>query len=83
MNLLLLAMMPFAGAVALAWVPNSQRRLAALVAGAAALGSLTLVLVTAPPVFGGEILRWSVDWLPTLGLTSAFAWTDWRGCSRC
>ena len=55
-----------------AWVPNSQRRLAALVAGAAALGSLTLVLVTAPPVFGGEILRWSVEWLPGVGLDFGF-----------
>ena len=72
MNLLLLAMMPFAGAGALAWVPNSQRRLAALVAGAAALGSLTLVLITAPSVFGGEVLRWSVEWLPGVGLDFGF-----------
>jgi len=66
--LLLLALLPFLGAGVLAWVPNAQRRLAAWVAGAAALGSAALVLLAAPAVFGGEVLRWSVPWVPLLDL---------------
>ncbi|MDZ7592454.1 MAG: proton-conducting transporter membrane subunit [Rubrivivax sp.] len=67
-SLLLLAALPWLGAVAMAGVPPGARRGAAWLAGATALAALALVMSTAPAVFGGEILRFSVPWLPALGL---------------
>jgi multicomponent K+:H+ antiporter subunit A len=72
MNLLLLALLPFAGAALLGVVPNERRRVAAGVAGVVTLAALGLVLLAAPEIFRGQVLRWSVDWLPTLGLTFGF-----------
>jgi len=72
MKLLLLALLPFAGAALLGVVPNERRRAAAWVAGVATLAALALVLAAAPEIFGGQVLRWSTDWLPTLGLTFGF-----------
>ncbi len=31
-----------------------------------------MVLAAAPEIFRGQVLRWSIDWLPTLGLTFGF-----------
>ena len=72
MKLLLLALLPFAGAALLGVVPNERRRAAAGVAGVVTLAALALVLEAAPEVFRGQVLRWSIDWLPTLGLTFGF-----------
>jgi multicomponent K+:H+ antiporter subunit A len=69
---LLLALLPFAGAAALALVPNGARRLAAWTAGGATLAALALVLAMAPAVFGGEVVRWQAEWVPGLGLTFGF-----------
>ncbi len=63
-----LALLPFAAALLMAGVSNRQRRLAGWLAGAAALAGTGLLLWMAPAVLGGEVLRWSVDWLPSLGL---------------
>lgn len=67
-----LALAPFAGAVLLAGVDNRRRRTAAWLAGAVTLLALALVAAAAPPVFRGEVLRWSIDWLPALGLKFGF-----------
>jgi len=67
-----LALAPFAAALLLAGVRNEQPRLAAWLAGLTALGALALLLTLAPAVFAGEVLRWSVDWLPALGLRLGF-----------
>ncbi len=67
-----LALSPFAGAALLAGVENHERRTAAWLAGAVTLLAFALVVATAPAVFGGEVLRWSVDWLPALGLKFGF-----------
>jgi multicomponent K+:H+ antiporter subunit A len=72
MNLLLLALLPFAGAALLGIVPNQRRRAAVAVAGAVTLVALALVLATAAPVFEGQVLRWSIDWVPSLGLAMGF-----------
>jgi len=72
MNLLLLALLPFAGAALLGVVPNERRRFAAWAAGVVTLAALALVLAAAPEVFRGQVLRWSIEWLPTLGLTFGF-----------
>jgi multicomponent K+:H+ antiporter subunit A len=67
-----LALAPFAGAAVIAGVDNRQRRTAAWLAGAVTLLLLAGLLSTAPAVFSGEVLRWSVDWLPALGLKLGF-----------
>ena len=68
----LLALLPWLGAVLLAGLPATARRAPALLAGAVTLGATGLVLAAAPAVFGGEVLRWSVAWLPALGLDLGF-----------
>ena len=68
MTLALLALLPWLGAAVVACLPRPARRLAAALSGAVALAALALVLQAAPTVFGGEVLRASVPWLPALGL---------------
>jgi multicomponent K+:H+ antiporter subunit A len=68
----LLALLPFAAAALLAFVDNRHKRSAAWVAGATALAGCALVAAMAPAVFGGEVLRWSVEWVPALGLRFGF-----------
>jgi multicomponent K+:H+ antiporter subunit A len=67
-----LAALPFLGAVLLACVRNEQSRLAAWLAGLAAVLGCVVLGMLAPAVFGGEVLRWSVEWLPALGLRFGF-----------
>jgi multicomponent K+:H+ antiporter subunit A len=67
-----LALAPFLGAALLAGVDNRRRRTAAWFAGAVTLLVLAGLLATAPTVFSGEVLRWSIDWLPALGLKLGF-----------
>ncbi|MBL8312890.1 MAG: monovalent cation/H+ antiporter subunit A [Rubrivivax sp.] len=64
----LLATLPWMGALLLAGLPATARRGAAGLAGAVALLALALVLGLAPAVFAGQVPRWSVAWLPALGL---------------
>jgi multicomponent K+:H+ antiporter subunit A len=71
-TLLLLALLPWLGALLVACLPGHARRGAALLAGITALAATALVLATGPAVFGGEVLRWSVPWLPALGLQFGF-----------
>ena len=67
-----LAVGPFAAAAWLAAVGNHRPRLAAWVAGAFALAGCAGLAALAPAVFSGEVLRWSVEWLPALGLRLGF-----------
>ena len=67
-----LALLPFAAALALAFVRNDQARLAAWVSGIAATLCCVGLGLAAPAVFSGEVLRWSIDWLPALGLRFGF-----------
>nr|MBP6765890.1 monovalent cation/H+ antiporter subunit A [Rubrivivax sp.] len=63
-----LALLPWLGALAVAFVPGQARRTAAAVAGATALAVTLLGLQLAPAVLGGQVLGWQVEWLPALGL---------------
>lgn len=67
-----LALAPFAGAALLSGVDNRRRRTAAWLAGGVALLVLAGLLAAAPAVFGGAVPRWSVEWLPALGLKFGF-----------
>jgi multicomponent K+:H+ antiporter subunit A len=64
----LLAFLPWVGALLVVGLPRASRRSAACLAGAVASAGVMLTLAAAPAVFGGEVLRWSVQWLPALGL---------------
>ena len=68
----LIALLPFAGALLLALLPNERRRLSAWLAGVFPLAGLALALLAAPSILAGEVLRWSVDWVPALGLDFGF-----------
>jgi multicomponent K+:H+ antiporter subunit A len=68
----LLALLPFAGALLLAALPNDRRRLGAWLAGVFPVAGLALALAQAPAVMAGEVVRWSVDWVPALGLAFGF-----------
>jgi len=72
MNLLLLMLLPWVGAAFVACLPTTARRGAALMTGAVTLTALALTLASAPAVFAGEVLRFSVPWLPALGLDFGF-----------
>jgi multicomponent K+:H+ antiporter subunit A len=72
MKLVLLAILPFAGALLLAALPNRRRRLAAWCAAAAPVAGLLITLLQAPAIMAGDTLRWSVDWIPALGVTFGF-----------
>ena len=67
-----MALAPFAGALLLAFVGNEHRRLAAWIAGTVALAGCAGVVLSASAVLGGEVLRWSVPWVPALQLGFGF-----------
>src|SRR5690606_32532545 len=64
----LLLALPFIFAALLAMAPGANRRTLGWLAGAAPLGGLVLLAVLTPHVAGGEVVRWSVPWIPQLGL---------------
>lgn len=72
MSLPLLALLPWLGAILMAFLPTPARRAAAVLAGAVALAVFALVLAATPAVLAGELPRWSVAWLPALGLDLGF-----------
>ncbi len=65
----LLLAAPFIAALLLALLPNHRPRLAAWIAGGGALVGLACLISMAPAVFAGEVQRWSVDWVPAIGLS--------------
>jgi multicomponent K+:H+ antiporter subunit A len=67
-----LALLPFAGALAIAVLPTTARRAAAWGAGAVTLAALAAVLALAPAVFAHQIPSWVQPWVPTLGLNFGF-----------
>jgi len=67
-----LAVLPWLAALVLAGVRNNRPGLAAWLAGLAALAGCAGLAMLAPAVFAGEVIRWSVEWLPALGLRLGF-----------
>jgi len=72
MSLLVLGLLPWIAAVVVGCLPAKSRRGAAWAAGLAALAVSALAVDAAGAVFAGEVLRWSVPWLPSLGLDFGF-----------
>ena len=71
-----MACLPFAAALLLAFVSNDRRRLAAWIAGAASLAGCALLAWFAPALFSGSIPAWSIAWLPGLEVAFGFRETD-------
>ncbi|KQZ96599.1 cation:proton antiporter [Mesorhizobium sp. Root157] len=78
-SLLLLIVMPFAGAVAAGFLPSNARNAEAWLAGAVALGVLVLTSACYPAIAAGGAIRAEIEWIPALGLNftlrmDGFAW---------
>ena len=72
MNLALIALLPFLGAVLPPLLIRSGRNVCALATGAVTALALALLLVEAPAVFRGEVVRASLPWLPQAGVEASF-----------
>ena len=72
MSLTLIVMLPFLGAVLPAVMIRAGRDACALATGAVTLLAFTLLMVEAPAVLRGEVIRVSYEWLPALGLNVTF-----------
>jgi multicomponent K+:H+ antiporter subunit A len=71
-SLLALALVPWVAAAVVGCLPARSRRGAAWLAAAAALGVVALALHGAGAIFAGEVPRWSIAWLPSLGVDFGF-----------
>ena len=69
MRLMLILLLPFLGSVFAAFMPSNARNREAWFAGAVTLGCFLLVLSFYPRIAAGEIIRFSLDWLPQYGLS--------------
>jgi multicomponent K+:H+ antiporter subunit A len=68
MTLLLIALLPFAGAILPPLLVRRGRLPSALGAGAVAAATFALLLSLAPRVMGGEVVRAGWEWIPQIGL---------------
>jgi multicomponent K+:H+ antiporter subunit A len=79
MLLVALLALPFAGSIAAALLPANARNAEAWLAGAVALGGLALAASQYPAMSNDQVVRFGVEWLPTLGIDfslrmDGFAW---------
>ena len=72
MSLVLIAALPFLGAVLPGLLIRLGRTAAALAAGAVTLTALILLAAEAPSVLAGGVVKAQIDWLPALGLNANF-----------
>ena len=77
--LVALIVLPFAGSIVVALLPDSARNAASWLAGAIAVAGLIIVSAFYPAVLGGASIRHDMAWLPQFGLTfslrlDGFAW---------
>ncbi len=75
----LILLLPFVAALALLALPRIGRARAATLLSVATAGALVGLLLLAPAVFNGEVVRFSHHWLPQLGLAftlriDGYAW---------
>ena len=73
MNLPLVVLVPFVGALFTPWVCSRGRLWSAYVAGAFTAAALLALLPSAAQIMGtGQALIWSTAWIPAVGLELAF-----------
>ncbi len=68
----LIAAMPFIGALLPGLMIRAGRNVSALSAGFATLLALIMLILEAPAVMRGEVIRADIDWMPLLGLNVSF-----------
>jgi NADH:ubiquinone oxidoreductase subunit 4 (subunit M) len=68
MFLIAVVALPFVGSCIAVFFRTNARNAEAYLAAAIALFCLVLILAIYPQVVGGGVLRYSVEWIPTLGL---------------
>jgi len=77
--LLVILALPFLGSLVSAFLPTRARTPAAVLAGGVALAACGLLIPFYPELAGGEIVRHTIPWLPSLDLDltlrlSGFSW---------
>ncbi|MEM8632223.1 MAG: monovalent cation/H+ antiporter subunit A [Pseudomonadota bacterium] len=70
--LLLIALMPFVGALVPGLMIRAGRTTCAIATATPTALALTMLLVLAPGVMQGEMVQAELDWLPQLGLSASF-----------
>ncbi|MBB3861891.1 multicomponent K+:H+ antiporter subunit A [Novosphingobium hassiacum] len=75
--MILLCLLPFAGAALVGLLARASRGQQALVAGATTAAALALLLVQAGDVLGGEPVSAQVAWVPSLGLSFSLFLDAW------
>ena len=68
----LIAALPFIGALFPGFMIRAGRNACAVWTGSATLLAFILLMLHAPAVLRGEILHYSIDWMPLLGLNVSF-----------
>jgi multicomponent K+:H+ antiporter subunit A len=72
MTLLLAVLIPFLGAVLVAWTSRIGRSAAAWAAGMVGIAASAMLFSIVAPVLAGETLIEKIEWLPQVGLNLAF-----------
>jgi len=77
--LVVLVALPFLGSLVAGFLPANARNAEAWLAGAVALTGVALAAIWYPDVVDGGVVRYQLEWMPTLGLTfnlrlDGFAW---------
>jgi len=70
--LFLIALTPFIGALLPGVMIRAGRTVCATMTAAPTALALVMLMVLAPDVMRGEVIRFELDWLPQLGLSAAF-----------
>ena len=79
MSLAMIVLLPFIGSLGAAFLPLHARNAAAWLAGLTALACVVLLVRLHAPVADGEIVSWTLPWMPGFGLEfnfrlDGFAW---------
>ncbi|MGE3784181.1 MAG: proton-conducting transporter membrane subunit, partial [Alphaproteobacteria bacterium] len=72
MDVALIVLLPFLGACLPPLTARSGRNVCAGTTAAVTFVALLLLLARAPSVYRGEIVAWSVPWIPQIGLSFSF-----------
>jgi multicomponent K+:H+ antiporter subunit A len=70
--LILIAILPFLGALLPGVMIRAGRDAAAMATGAVTLAALVGVMLHAPAVLRGEVVVWAIEWMPLIGLNLSF-----------
>lgn len=72
MDLILLSLLPFMGALAIGLAARASRNAHAIIAGSFNLAALVLVMAQAPAVLAGQVVASRVEWVPAIGLNASY-----------